>query len=108
MRSPSGRYAALTQRLVDSVLTTPGQTTSELRGAVLERGKVPAPLASYVDKVFEHAHRVTDADVAGLAPAGYSEDAVFELTVAAAVGAALERLERGLAALRASPPGEPR
>jgi len=43
---------------------------------------------------------VTDADVAGLAPAGYSEDAVFELTVAAAVGAALNRLERGLAALR--------
>lgn len=98
------RYEALKQRLVDAVLTTPGDTPSALRRAVLERGKVPAPLASYVDKVFLHAYKVTDADVAGLAPAGYSEDAVFEVTVAAAVGAALHRLERGMAALRGQEP----
>ena len=104
MHRPTGRYAALTQRLVDSVLTTPGQTTSELRRAVLERGKVPAPLASYVDKVFLHAYRVTDADLAALQRAGNSDDAVFEVTVVAAVGAALERLERGLAALRGQEP----
>ena len=97
-------YEAFRQRLVDAVLTTPGDTPSALRRAVLERGKVPAPLASYVDKVFLHAYKVTDADVAGLAPAGYSEDAVFELTVAAAVGAALNRLERGMAALRGQEP----
>jgi len=107
MGSPTwsyGRYAALTQRLVDSVLTTRGHTSTELRRAVLERGSVPAPLASYVDTVFRHAYKVTDADVAGLAPAGYSEDAVFEVTVAAAVGAALNRLERGLVALRSEEP----
>ncbi len=98
------RYEAFRQRLVDAVLTTPGDTPSALRRAVLERGKVPAPLAAYVDKVFLHAYRITDADVAGLAPAGYSEDAVFEVTVAAAVGAALHRLERGMAALRGQEP----
>jgi alkylhydroperoxidase family enzyme len=98
------RYEGFRQRLVDAVLTAPGDTPSALRRAVLERGKVPAPLASYVDKVFLHAYRITDADVAGLAPAGYSEDAVFEVTVAAAVGAALHRLERGMAALRGPEP----
>jgi hypothetical protein len=107
MGSPTrhyGRHAALTQRLVDSVLTTRGHTSSELRRAVLERGKVPDPLAAYVEKVFLHAYKITDADVAGLQQAGHSDDALFEVTVSAALGAALGRLERGLAALRASPP----
>ena len=66
--------------------------------------KVPAPLASYLEKVSLHAYKVTDADVAALAPAGYSEDAAFEVTVAAAVGAALYRLECGMAALRGEEP----
>lgn len=104
MANPIGRYDALTQRLVGTVLSTPGATPSELRRAVLERGKVPPPLASYVDKVALHAYTVTDADVAALAQAGYSEDAIFEITVSAAVGAALSRLERGLAALRGEEP----
>ena len=104
MGNPIGRYAALTQRLVDAVLSTPGATPSELRRGVLERRTVPAPLASYVDKVALHAYTVTDADVAALAQAGHSEDAIFEITVSAAVGAALARLERGLAALRGEEP----
>ena len=98
------RYEAFKQRLVDAVLTTPGDTSSALRRTVLERGKVPAPLASYLEKVSLHAYKVTDADVAALAPAGYSEDAAFEVTVAAAVGAALYRLECGMAALRGEEP----
>jgi alkylhydroperoxidase family enzyme len=50
--------------------------------------------------VAHHAYRVTDADVAALRQAGHSDDSLFEITVAAAVGAALHRLDRGLAALR--------
>ena len=103
-----GRYDALTQRLVDAVLKTPGDTPAALRRAVMERGKHPgkmsrdvAPqLAAYVDKVARHAYKVTDDDVAGLQRAGNSDDALFEITVAAALGAALERLERGMAAVR--------
>lgn len=97
-------YEAFRQRLVDAVLTTPGATPGALRRAVLVREKVPAPLAPYVDNVYLRAYKVTDADLAGLARAGYSEDAVFELTVAAAVGAALKRLDRGMAALRGQEP----
>ncbi|HEV8266533.1 MAG TPA: hypothetical protein VGQ06_16430 [Gemmatimonadales bacterium] len=105
MNPPTGRYAALTQRLVDAVLTTPGDTATEERRAVLARAGgrgdgVPAEIAGYVDKVARHPYKVTDSDVAGLQQAGHSDDALFELTVSAAVGAALARLERGLAALR--------
>ena len=113
-----GRYAAYTVRLVDRVLTTPGHTATELRRAVLarafgpassppagtERGTggedIPPALAAYVDKVARHAYTVTDEDLGALERAGNSDDALFEVTVSAALGAALGRLERGLAALR--------
>ncbi len=122
MVNRTGRYAALTQRLVDSVLAAPGHTASELRHAVLARAArlgarrdpgggqardgVPAPLAGYVDKVALRAYTVTDDDLAALKQAGNSDDVLFEATVSAALGAALGRLERGLSALRgeASPP----
>ena len=61
---------------------------------------VPPALTRYVDTVARHAYRVTDADVRALQAAGQSDDALFEVTVAAAVGAAMHRLQRGMAALR--------
>src|SRR5919108_249244 len=100
------RYETFKQRLIDSVLETPGDTSPALRRTVLERGKrpsgtrtdtLPLPLATYVDKVARHAYKVTDDEVAALQRGGQSENAMFELTVAAALGAALERLERGMA-----------
>src|SRR2546426_9521200 len=130
MADQGGRYAAYTARLVDSVLVAPGHASGELRRAVLarafgphplstpetsflsetERGSggedLPPALAAYVDKVARHAYTVTDDDVAALQGAGNSDDALFELTVSAALGAALGRPGRGRAALRgqASPP----
>ena len=47
-----------------------------------------------------HAYRTTDQDIVALRTAGYSEDAIFEITLSAALGAGLARLERGLAALK--------
>jgi len=101
-----GRYATYTARLVDAVLTQPGHTPPALRRAVLARASgapgedVPPALAAYVDKVARHAYKVTDDDLGRLQQAGHSDDALFEVTVSAALGAALGRLERGLAALR--------
>ena len=107
-----GRYAAYTARLADGVLTQPGHSPPALRRAVLARASgapgedVPPALAAYVDKVARHAYKVTDEDVGQLQHAGHSDDALFEVTISAALGAALGRLERGLAALRgeSSPP----
>ena len=107
-----GRYAAFTQRLLDCVLGAPGDTSSEQRraalaraaGAVLPPGTREDALGRYVDMVARHAYKLTDDDLAALQRAGSSEDAIFEITVSAALGAALGRLERGLAALRGEEP----
>ncbi len=106
------RYEHFHERLIGAVLNGRGDTPASLRRAVLEhaqetpgaRDGLPATLARYVDTVARHAYKVTDADVAALQSAGNSDDALFEITVAAAVGAALHRLERGMAALRGEEP----
>jgi alkylhydroperoxidase family enzyme len=110
---PSGRYAELTERLREAVLgaTRGAATDQSLRQAVEARSAsfggrggpradVPAALAPFVDKVAQHAFEVTDGDVRALGEAGYSEQAIFEITASAALGAGFSRLERGLAALR--------
>jgi alkylhydroperoxidase family enzyme len=57
----------------------------------------PAPaLAPYLEKVRSRAYTVTDGDVAALKEAGVSEDAIFEATVAAAIGEGLRRLDAAL------------
>lgn len=101
------RYDALQKRLLDAVLRSPApvDTPEQLRRAVVERAAgtrdgVPEALRPYVDKVANHAYKVTDQDVAALKAAGHSDDTIFEITVAAAVGAALHRVARGMAALR--------
>ena len=99
------RYDDFRKRLVDAVLNAPGDTPEALRRAVLEHARGahdggPPAFTRYVEKVAHHAYRVTDEDVAALHRAGHSDDSLFEITVAAAVGAALHRLDRGMAALR--------
>jgi alkylhydroperoxidase family enzyme len=109
----TNQYPAVIQRFVDTVLTTPGDIHEELRRAIEARAaqnggrpanhasdEVPEELTRYVDKVAKHAYKVTDADVEALRHAGYSEDAIFEITLSAALGAGLARLERGIEALR--------
>lgn len=99
--------------LIEAVLTTQGETDLSLRQAVEERaatlggrlssgrtGELPQELTRYVDKVALHAYKVTDADVEALLRIGCTEDAIFEITVSAVLGAGIGRLECGLDALR--------
>lgn len=90
---------ALLHRLL-KVLSRPGTLDSELRRAAAARRDLPAPLAEFADKVTRHSHRVTDADLAKLRAAGYSEDQIFELTISVAVGTGIARLEAGLRAMK--------
>ena len=71
----------------------------ELREAAKPDRPAPPEFAAYLDKVRNQAHKVTDADVQALKDAGYSDDEIFEQTVAAAVAAGLHRREQGLACL---------
>ena len=111
------RHMTLVRGLVSSILTAPGETDPPLRRTIEARSaalggrpggagteEVPEALRTYVDKVARHAYKVTDGDLEDLQRAGYSEDAIFEITLSAALGSAMSRLERGLAALHGEEP----
>jgi hypothetical protein len=93
------RHAALLAALRHAVLESPGRTAPATRLAAAEGGSLPAPLDSYITKVRDQSYRVTDRDIAALTAAGVSEDEIFELTVAAALGAALLRFDAGMRVL---------
>lgn len=105
-------HEAYTQRLIEAVLSSPGDTEPSLRQAVAalsaqpggspstQADAVPPELVNYVNKLALHAYKTTDEDIETLLKAGYSEDAIFEITLSAALGAGLARLERGLGALK--------
>jgi alkylhydroperoxidase family enzyme len=71
-----------------------------LREAAKPDRPAPPEMSRYLEKVRLHAYKVTDRDVEELKEAGFSEDEIFEQTVAAATAAGLERLEAGLTTLR--------
>ena len=72
---------------------------AELRDAAQPDRPVPEAMSAYLEKVRLHAYKVTDRDVQELKDAGFSEDAIFEHTVSAAVAAGLELLAAGRAVL---------
>lgn len=93
------RYADQRQQLVAAVLGGPGALDPCLRQAAADGMGLPAELIPYVTKIHRHAYKVLDEDIAALLAAGWSEDELFELTISAALGAGLRRLEAGLQAL---------
>lgn len=97
------RHAALVAELRLAVLDGPGTSDRAARAeaaAPTQGGGLPPLTAAYVAKVRDESYRIADADVTALESAGHSEDEIFEITVAAALGAALSSLDAGLAALR--------
>jgi hypothetical protein len=96
------RHADDLAALVRTVLEAPAFTEPAIRAAAFHNSELPPPLGPYVAKVQAESYRITDDDIQALVAAGYAPDAVFEITVAAALGAAMQRLEAGLAVLRAA------
>lgn len=97
----------LVRGFLDNLHGSQGHLARELRvaatdhaalgaGAQRDPSVLPPALTPYVDKVSRTAYKVTERDLAALTQAGLSEDQIFELTVAAAVGAALGRFEKTL------------
>ena len=105
-------HATYVQHLIEAILTSPGDTEPAVRRAAealsaqlsgrpsSQTDTIPPELISYVKKIALHAYKTTDEDIEALRKAGYSEDAIFEITVSAALGAGMARLERGLVALK--------
>ncbi len=94
-----------------ATLDGPGQTSPELRRSVAnyanavsldqvgDDSRIAPEFFPYLDKVSLYAYKVLDREVDALKVNDFSEDEIFELTVSAALGAGLARLERGLALL---------
>jgi len=66
---------------------------AELRNVVASTPPAPAEMAAYLEKVRDRAYAVVDRDIEALRAAGFSEDEIFEQTVAVAIAEGLRRLD---------------
>lgn len=99
------------QNMEKSVLTGPGSTDVKLRTKVFQFiekltlenkadfDSLPVELAPYIEKIGRHSYKITDEDIASLKNAGHSEEAILELSIAAALSAGSLRLRAGYRAL---------
>jgi alkylhydroperoxidase family enzyme len=70
-----------------------GDPIAELRKSLAASPPAPAEMAGYLAKVSDRAYAVVDRDIEALREAGFSEDAIFEQTVAVAIAEGLRRLD---------------
>ena len=66
---------------------------AQLRDVVTGTAPAPTEMAAYLEKVRDRAYAVVDQDIEALKEAGFSEDAIFEQTVAVAIAEGLRRLD---------------
>lgn len=93
------RHADTIAALRRAILETPGATEVWERAAA-EAGEPTGTAAdAYLDNVRRGSYRIVDADIDALRAAGVREDAIFELTLAAALGEATRRFDRAMAAV---------
>lgn len=85
--------------LVDRVLNAEGRASAQQRVQAFGNADMPPPLGTLISKVATSPAQVTDADFAAAKAAGFTEDQLFELVIAAAVGQSARLYEAGLAAL---------
>ncbi|HET9283157.1 MAG TPA: hypothetical protein VFR24_14450 [Candidatus Angelobacter sp.] len=94
----------LLEKTIAALLGEPGHTAQSLRQSVFDRvrlgtGQVPEAWVALVEKIAEWPWSVNDEDFTQLFAAGFSEDQVYELLLAAATGAGMRRVDAGLRAM---------
>ena len=99
MQRARQRYEGLLDDFRDRAVDGPGRLDVAVRRAAFAGEPVPAELSPYVEKVRQHAYKVVDHDVEALHEAGVTDDQLFELTVATALGAGFSRLAAALRAM---------
>lgn len=91
--------ASAAAALIHAVQNWPGATPTAVRAAVF-RGEATDPvLDAFARDVRDSSWRISPERIAELHAAGWSEDAIFETVVAAAVGAAAHGLDAAQRAL---------
>ena len=104
-------YPTKVQQLIDDLHSKQAVTSPELRQGITEyalqlslksnsQPDISKVWEPYLKKVTLHAYKTLGEDVDQLKQTGHSEDEIFELTLCAALGAGLARLESGLTALK--------
>lgn len=94
----------LRKAAIERALHGPGNLRGDARRAAYENtegGGLPGAGRALVEKVAQHAWKVTDADVEAAQRAGMTDDEIFELVVCASYGEATRQLDAALAALDA-------
>lgn len=86
-------------KLVRRILEGVGKASPSERRAAFNNNGLTEPLGTLVDKIAEHANRISDEDIAAARVSGLSEDQVFEIVVCAAIGQATRQYDTALAAL---------
>ena|ERR1700760_3921520 len=92
-------YKKLYQDLTDRILKGKGESTPQQRQAAFDNTDLPKSLNALIDKVANHAYKVTDNDIAAVKATGVTEDQLFELIICGAVGQASRQYQSGLIAL---------
>jgi len=93
------RWKELRLRVRNAVLGGAGHTEGALRREIADGRGPGGALGALLAKVRLHAYKTTDEELAALRAGGESDDRLFEMILAAAVGDAERRLAVGLAAL---------
>src|SRR5262245_20474374 len=79
--------------LVARILEGDGLASHAQRRAAFDNAGLAEPLRTLIDKVANHANKVTDEDIAAAKAAGLAEDQIFELVVCAAIGQATRQYD---------------
>jgi hypothetical protein len=87
------RLSSAVTALTRAVLESAAATSGEVRRGAFDGSVRDVRIAGYVALVERDARLVTDSQLTQLRDEGLSEDGIFELTVAAALGAAQRRLD---------------
>ncbi|MGR8947998.1 MAG: hypothetical protein ACU84Q_08125 [Gammaproteobacteria bacterium] len=91
------------RRVLENVLGKEGHSEQSLRQKLFDFAKAAADpstespelspdLAPFMEKLVHHPYKMLDRDLETLKSLGYSEDQLFEMTLAGAIGAGVGRL----------------
>jgi alkylhydroperoxidase family enzyme len=103
MSGAADRHADTIAALRRAVLKTPGAASVDERAAAESAAPTGTVADAYLEKVRHASHRIVDADIDSLKAAGMTEDAILELSLAAALGEATRDFDRSIRALLAAP-----
>jgi hypothetical protein len=95
----STRSGDAVEDLRHALLDPSANTDTTLRTTAATGDPLPEPWQSYTAMVRDASNLIRDTDIGRLTAAGHTEDDIFEITCAAAVGAALRCFDAGRCAL---------